>query len=122
MLRPIKKILHLYGIGKKVNNNSFHKMGAKLISLELSKKPSRTEIINFLKMNLKKDATYLEIGVRFPEQNFNKISFPYKYGVVPGYENIENPVDFRLTSDEFFEQLRAGEILNPKFKFDVIFI
>lgn len=64
----------------------------------------------------------MEIGVRFPEENFIKIQANTKYGVDPGIENKENPVDFKLTSDDFFNQLRNGKILNPQFKFDVIFI
>ncbi|WP_211222993.1 class I SAM-dependent methyltransferase [Salinimicrobium terrae] len=89
---------------------------------ELSKKPSRTEVLNFL-LSLKSDDTfYLEIGVRNPIYNFNYIKATKKYSVDPGLEYDQNPVDFKITSDEFFRKLRNGEILSSEIKFDVIFI
>lgn len=122
MVKNLKKILHLYRFGKRVKNDYFHKTGENLIKLEQTKKPTRTEVINFLMSTAKKDAIYLEIGVRFPEENFNKIPYLNKYSVDPGYENDINPVDFKLTSDDFFNQLKMGEILKKSLKFDVIFI
>ena len=44
---------------------------------------------------------YLEIGVRDPEDNYNRIKADTKYSVDPGIEFMENPVDFQMTSDEF---------------------
>lgn len=122
MVKNLKKILHFYLLGKRFKNDYFHRMGDDLNNIELSKNPSRTDVINFLLSGLKKDANYLELGVRFPEENFNKILVPNKYGVDPGFENKVNPVDFKLKSDDFFEQLRIGKILNKSLKFDVIFI
>lgn len=90
--------------------------------LELNKKPSRTEIINFILSQFNGSTSYLEIGVRNPDHNFNHIKADNKYAVDPGVEFKENPVDFKLTSDEFFEKLNNNEILSPKIKFDVIFI
>ena len=66
--------------------------------------------------------TYLEIGVRNPDHNFNKIDANKKYSVDPGVEFKSNPVDFQLTSDAFFEQLEAQKILTSDTLFDVIFI
>jgi hypothetical protein len=34
----------------------------------------------------------------------------------------QNPVDFKVTSDEFFDRLRKGQILSAGVKFDTIFI
>ena len=45
-----------------------------------------------------------------------------KYSVDPGVEFKKNPVDFQLTSDAFFESLKANKILNASIQFDVIFI
>jgi hypothetical protein len=89
---------------------------------EKLKKPSRTEIINFLLSLNKKDTCYLEIGVRNPENNFNHIKASTKYSVDPGIDFAENPVDFKMTSDEFFQKLSANEVLSEDMKFDVIFI
>ncbi|MBZ9729747.1 class I SAM-dependent methyltransferase [Salegentibacter sp. JZCK2] len=122
MRKKLKEILHLYRFGKRVKNDLFHKMGNDLIRLELTKRPSRTDVINYLMSISKRNALYLEIGVRFPEENFNKIGYSNKYGVDPGLENKTNPVDFKLTSDDFFEKIRMGDILRKSIKFDVIFI
>jgi hypothetical protein len=65
---------------------------------------------------------FLEIGVRNPSDNFNKIKCKVKYSVDPGVEFEHNPVDFKMTSDEFFEDLSNGDILNRDLKFDLIFI
>lgn len=88
---------------------------------------TRTEIINFIADWLKKqksaeDLKYLEIGVRILEDNFNHIDVKNKYSVDPGFENKENPVDFKMTSDQFFDALDKGEILDKDIKFDMIFI
>jgi hypothetical protein len=60
----------------------------------------------FLLSVLNRETTYLEIGVRNPEDNVNKINATNKYSVDPGLEYKLNPVDFKMTSDSFFEQLR----------------
>ncbi len=90
--------------------------------MEGRKKSSRTEIISFL-LELIEGETYLEIGVRNPNDNFNKIKCKNKYSVDPGIEFKENPVDYKITSDAFFKEMHAK---NPDFpfnkKFDVIFI
>lgn len=90
---------------------------------ETKKRPLRSEVINLLLESLEKqDLKYLEIGVRNPADNFNLINVENKYSVDPGVEFKENPVDFKITSDEFFIQLRTGKILSKDIKFDVIFI
>ncbi len=52
---------------------------------EERKKRSRTEIISFL-LKLIDGDNYLEIGVRNPDDNFNKIKCSNKFSVDPGVE------------------------------------
>jgi hypothetical protein len=83
---------------------------------------NRDEIINYL---IKKNnfQTYLEIGVRNPDDCFNKIICPIKHSVDPGYEFEIGVVDYKYTSDEFFSLLDNGKLnLNSKYKWDIIFI
>ena len=89
---------------------------------EKLKTPKRTDIINFLLSNRKEKTRYLEIGVRNPDHNYNQIIADEKYSVDPGFEYEENRVDFKITSDEFFELLSNNKILSSTIKFDVIFI
>ena len=89
---------------------------------EILKKPKRFEIINFVLSQLNRETTYLEIGVRNPDDNFNKINSKIKFSLDPGVEFKSNPADFKLTSDAFFEQLNSNEILSSDTLFDVIFI
>jgi hypothetical protein len=117
-LQPLK----YYFKGKLVLNDSTHQQVLKLVSSERAKRPSRTEVINFA-LSLKSGPTsYLEIGVCDPTKNFNHIIASEKYSVDPGVEFHSNPVDFPLTSDDFFDQLAKGEILSSSHRFDVIFI
>lgn len=109
-------------ISKPNSKASAFKSGQMKSLIELNKKPLRTEIINFILSLFNRDTYYLEIGVRNPEHNFNKIKANKKYSVDPGIEFIKNPVDFKLTSDDFFEKLNNNEILSSQIKFDVIFI
>jgi glycosyltransferase involved in cell wall biosynthesis len=73
---------------------------------------TRIDIINALikKHNYK---TYVEIGVRNPDDCFNHINCETKHGVDPGVEGSWK-VTFNMTSDEFFNS-------NPQ-KYDIIFI
>lgn len=71
---------------------------------------NRTEIINSLILN-NNFKTYLEIGVRNPDDNFNKIVCYDKVGVDPEPSAMATRV---MTSDDFFAQ-------NTK-TFDIIFI
>lgn len=117
-ITPIKFFLK----GKKIyTDEHFIKIQEKNYR-EISKIPSRTTIINYL-LSLKKNETlYLEIGVRNPTQNFDRIEATKKYSVDPGIEFILNPVDFKMTSDAFFQKLSNSEILSNTIKFDLIFI
>jgi len=118
----MKKSLSYFKYGKRLVNNPMYIDGRKKNQLEIAKKPSRTEIINFLLSIFNRETIYLEIGVRNPEDNFNNIRANTKYSVDPGIAFKENPVDFKLTSDSFFTKLGQNEILSSDIKFDVIFI
>lgn len=122
IIQKIKPI-NYYFRGRKILNNSHYQSVQALNKKEVAKTPSRTDILNFLLSKRDGNATnYLEIGVRNPEDNFNHIAANEKYSVDPGVEYKLNPVDFKLTSDEFFQQLRAGKVLSSDIQFDVIFI
>lgn len=73
---------------------------------------NRTDIIN-LYANRIKAQSYLEIGVRLVDQNFNHIKVPFKIGVDPGIEGCSEGTH-KMTSDDFFKQ--------NKYTFDLIFI
>lgn len=82
----------------------------------------RYDVINFIigKFGFKK---YLEIGVFRPEFCFDLICAEEKMGVDPGIEYPDNPVKYKMTSDEFFSRLHRGELdLPADYKWDVIFI
>lgn len=82
----------------------------------------RYDIINKLidKYNYK---NYLEIGVRNPEECFEKINCDIKHSVDPGYENQTNNVNYKFTSDSFFNLLESNELDIPSsYKWDIIFI
>ena len=70
----------------------------------------RTDIINHLikKNNYKR---YLEIGVRNPDENLNKITVEHKDGVDPA-----GNCNYPIPSDDFFNQLDVDV------KYDIIFI
>ena len=89
---------------------------------EISKRPFRYDVINFLLTLLERETTYLEIGVRDPKLNFNKINAEVKYSVDPGIELKGMRIDFEMTSDIFFNKLRNNEVLSKDVRFDVIFI
>jgi hypothetical protein len=118
--RSIKKV---YETGKTVILDEYFKDTKIKSGNEINKQPHRCDVINFLIENVKKENTiYLEIGVRDPTENFDKINSNIKYSVDPGIEFIENPVDFKLTSDDFFSKLKSGDVLKRNIKFDIIFI
>lgn len=119
----LKKIKAYYNWGGRFLTNTYHLSVNEKSVKEIEKKPLRTDILNYLLSKIgNKPTIYLEIGVRNPDHNFNHINATEKYSVDPGVEFKENPVTFKLTSDDFFEQLKNGTILNPHIKFDVIFI
>jgi hypothetical protein len=118
-----KKLINYYNWGGRFLTDPFHLRVNALNENELNKSLSRTEIINRLIQATKKEnSVYLEIGVRNPADNFNHICAEKKYSVDPGIEFEANPVDFKLTSDAFFEQLKTGKIRDKNLLFDVIFI
>lgn len=111
-----------YLAGKKILNNQHYQNVQEKSQLELLKKTSRTEIINYLLSQVNGETSYLEIGVRNPDENYNHIIANKKYSVDPGVEYKENPVDYKMTSDDFFELLGNYKILSPEIRFDLIFI
>jgi hypothetical protein len=111
-----------YLAGKKLLNDQFYQDGLDKGTIEHQKKPKRTCIINLLLSGRKGKTHYLEIGIRNPADNYNDISADEKYSVDPGSDLEENPADYKMTSDEFFELLSNGTILSPRIRFDVIFI
>lgn len=118
----LKKIKKYYSWGGYFLTNKFIIDGENINKKEVSKKPMRYDVINFLLGTFDRETTYLEIGVREPNDNFNKINASIKYSVDPGIENIINPVDFKVTSDVFFSDIKNGKILDYEIKFDLIFI
>lgn len=118
----ISKLKNYYNWGGRFLNDPYHIENKKLNKIEFDKQPLRSDIINFLLKHLNRDTSYLEIGVRNPDDNYNKILAAKKYSVDPGIEFKENPVDFKMTSDIFFSKIKSGEILKKNMKFDVIFI
>lgn len=72
---------------------------------------THTEIINLL-FDFYNFSSYLEIGVRVPSDNFEKINAHIKHGVDP---NPNRKYTYNMTSDEFFQ-----DYINQKY--DVIFI
>ena len=117
-LKPIK----FYNKGVFFFNDPHYIEIQKRNKLEFSKKPTRTDVINYLLSLSNSDTCYLEIGVRNPEHNFNQIKANKKYSVDPCIEFETNLIDFKITSDDFFLKLSNNELLNNKIKFDVIFI
>jgi hypothetical protein len=83
---------------------------------------NRIQIINHLiqKYGYK---NYLEIGVHTKSLCFDHIIAEHKTSVDPGYENTKEEYDFKMESDVFFDQFRAGRTEFPKdHKWDIIFI
>lgn len=115
-------LITIYRLGKNVHADDYFKKTAQLSIQENLKSPRRTHIINHLIAMI--DAqSYLEIGVRDPRKNFNRIQCTTKFSVDPGVEFKDNPVDFKMTSDLFFEGLKNNQLkIKPDLKFDVIFI
>jgi hypothetical protein len=109
-------------LGRKILRNSHFLEIRRRNAIETGKQPTRTAVINYLLSTFRRETAYLEIGVRNPEDNFNLIEAHRKWSVDPGLEYKSNPVDFKLTSDDFFAALRRGEIQLGTQSFDVIFI
>jgi hypothetical protein len=74
----------------------------------------RTDVINLI-IEKFKYKTYLEIGVKNPASNFDKIKIAQKDGVDPSWRR--NPVTgnkYEMTSDKFFKKFKKS--------YDIIFI
>lgn len=117
-----KKLKNYNKHGRRVVNDPMHKTTVEKTRLELKKTPKRTEVINYLLSLFKDETCYLEIGVRNPADNYNHINAAKKYSVDPGVEYKEKTIDFKMTSDSFFDKLNNNEILSNDIRFDVIFI
>jgi hypothetical protein len=76
---------------------------------------NRTDLVNHL---IRKHGfqRYLEIGVRHPKHNFNKITAPHKDGVDP---SPRGRISHTMTSDDFFARLRHDPNHPP---YDVILV
>jgi hypothetical protein len=109
---------------KRMKEISFHYwteaiVASAAISKEKTKQPSRTHILNWIAEERSLNR-YLEIGVRNPNDNFNAIRCKDKTSVDPGVEYEANPVDYQMTSDEFYDFWRSNSSnLN---KFELVFI
>lgn len=121
LLLTIKPVRY-FAMGRKFFKNTLNIQVEKINHIEKAKRPSRTEIINYLLDQMSGDKCYLEIGVRDPADNFNHINAKKKYCVDPGVVFQDKPVDFPVTSDEFFDKLSKNEFLSNDIRFDVIFI
>lgn len=120
--RAFKKHFEMRRLGENFSNDATFGSAKLLSQLEQLKTPLRYDIINFLSEKIQAQ-NYLEIGVRNPDDNFNLINIKNKYSVDPGLEFILNPVDFKMTSDEFFLQLKENKLnISKEIKFDIIFI
>ncbi|MEO5769009.1 MAG: class I SAM-dependent methyltransferase [Polyangia bacterium] len=76
---------------------------------------TRTDLLNHL-IATKGYQRYLEIGVRDPRQNFEKVKLTEKHSVDP---NPRRPVTHRMTSDDFFARRRNDGLMPP---YDLAFI
>lgn len=121
-MNRLSKIFRYHKYGRMLLNNAHYLAGQEKNKLESGKTPTRTEIINYLLSLYDRETCYLEIGVRNPDDNFNRIEAHIKYSVDPGLDYKENPVDFKITSDGFFAKLRKKELLFSDIRFDVIFV
>jgi SAM-dependent methyltransferase len=118
----MKKFITYFKQVRGISRDPFFKKGETTSVEELSKTGSRTEVINKLLRRFNRPTTYLEIGVRDPEDNFVKISSEQKFSVDPGFEVQENKADFPCTSDVFFRRLKSREWKGVPDQFDLIFI
>ena len=75
----------------------------------------RYDLLNYL-VRTHRYTSYLEIGVRDPSDNFNRIQVDNKEAVDPA---PRGPIAHVMTSDDFFAMLDAGR---PAARFDLVFI
>jgi hypothetical protein len=67
------KPLQYYFKGRLVLNDTTHLLVRKQSLDEIAKHTARSQVINYLLSRVSGDTTYLEIGVRDPSKNFDKI-------------------------------------------------
>jgi hypothetical protein len=77
------KLIRYFKKGRKLLNDSYYQEGQKQNHAELVKRPTRTEVINFLLSQSTDSTCYLEIGTRDPDDNYNHIVADQKYSVDP---------------------------------------
>ena len=118
---PILKHLYFYIFGRNILNNSEFLKQEKNYFFEKGKGHTRTEIINFIISRKNHHTYYLEIGVRNRKDNFNLINSTFKYSVDPAVR-LDDENHFQITSDVFFDKIKDKKLLDPKIKFDIIFI
>lgn len=84
----------------------------------------RYDIINIcINKRFPNNCKYLEIGVRNPEDCFDKIRATEKTSVDSCVDRGAKKPDYEMTSDAFFEALFSGKTKLPAdYKWDVIFI
>jgi len=116
------KLVDFYLFWKFLLNNPHHRAAQKKTAEELAKKPARTDIINFLLSRATGETNYLELGVGNPCNNYSYILATNKYSVDPGCDYKMNQADYKMTSDMFFDLLKADKLLSRKIRFDVILI
>ena len=105
IFKYVKNILNKIKSQQTIENQDFTFIDTQAASSKQeNSKIKRCDVINFLiaEFNFK---SYLEIGVRDPNDNFSLINVEKKYSVDPGVEFESNPVDFKMTSDEFFQKV-----------------
>ena len=90
----IKRYKYQFDFARRVFKDNTFFQTYKISKEEGRKKYSRTEIISFL-LVFTAGENYLEIGVRNPDDNFNKIKCKNKYSVDPGIEFKKNPDDLK---------------------------
>jgi hypothetical protein len=122
MKNTIMKVVKGLRLGLQQVSDPITQSTESLTHRELAKTPTRSAVINYLIKTLNRSTLYLEVGVRDPADNFDLIVAEKKYSVDPGVEFKRNPVDFGMTSDEFFHQLDLSNVLDTSVRFDVIFI
>lgn len=127
MFSRIISAYRCFRIGELYVNDPRHRDGAEKSAAEYAKRPTRTDVLNYLlEVSGRRcgaaETRYLEIGVRNPAENFDGVRATVKFGVDPGVEYQPNPVAFPMTSDSFFEGVASGRHLSPDYRFNVIFI
>lgn len=85
------------------------------LGLRLRQVEHRTDFLNFLAA-VNDYRSYLEIGVRDPWINFDRVRVPHKVSVDPV---PQGPITFRLSSDAFFRRVSESDATES---FDLIFI